>query len=154
MQYLIRNVCSDDLNAIMQVIDSTELFPSVLIEKMIFPYLNGKEQAELWMTAEHQGNPVAVAYCAPERMTEGTFNLLLIAVHASYQGKGIGGKLMQYLEESLRRSNGRILLVETSGLPEFSLTRAFYEKYGYVVEATIRDFYRAGENKVVFWKQL
>jgi RimJ/RimL family protein N-acetyltransferase len=48
----------------------------------------------------------------------------------------------------------RILLVETSGLPEFERTRAFYAKHGYEEEARIREFYRAGEDKVVFRKAL
>ena len=48
----------------------------------------------------------------------------------------------------------RVLLVETSGLPGFERTRAFYRKLGYDEEARIRDFYQAGEDKVVFRKAL
>jgi RimJ/RimL family protein N-acetyltransferase len=44
--------------------------------------------------------------------------------------------------------------VETSGLPEFEATRRFYERNGYVREARIRDFYRKGEDKIVFWKRV
>ncbi len=49
---------------------------------------------------------------------------------------------------------GRMLLVETSGLPDFERTRAFYRKCGYEEEARIRDFYAAGDDKVVFRKVL
>jgi RimJ/RimL family protein N-acetyltransferase len=47
-----------------------------------------------------------------------------------------------------------MLLVETSGLPDFERTRAFYLKCGYEEEAHIRDFYATGEDKVVFRKVL
>jgi hypothetical protein len=39
-------------------------------------------------------------------------------------------------------------------LPHFERTRQFYRTLGYDVEATIREFYNAGEDKVVFRKAL
>jgi ribosomal protein S18 acetylase RimI-like enzyme len=98
--------------------------------------------------------PVAVAYCAPERLTAGTYNLYLIAVHKDFQGKGIGSQLMNHVELLLNSQGYRVLLVETSGLPEFELTRKFYDKCNYSREAVIRDFYDEGEDKVIFWKKL
>lgn len=49
---------------------------------------------------------------------------------------------------------GRLLLVETSALPAFEGTRAFYRRLGYEEEARIRGFYAAGEDKVVYRKAL
>lgn len=46
------------------------------------------------------------------------------------------------------------MIVETSALPEFELTRKFYDKLNYKREAVIREFYQKGEDKVVFWKKL
>jgi hypothetical protein len=54
----------------------------------------------------------------------------------------------------LAASGERVLLVETSGLPEFGRTRAFYLHLGYAEEARIREFYQAGEDKIVFRKAL
>ena len=87
-------------------------------------------------------------------MTEGTYNLYLIAVNPAQQGKGIGGSLMEYIEEELRSQGARILIVETSGLPEFERTRQFYDRCGYAREAVIREFYAEDDDKVVFWKKL
>lgn len=39
-------------------------------------------------------------------------------------------------------------------LPEFELTRKFYDKCGYNPETVMRDFYRDGEDKAVFWQKL
>jgi RimJ/RimL family protein N-acetyltransferase len=47
-----------------------------------------------------------------------------------------------------------MLLVETSGLPDFERTRTFYAKCGYEEEARIRDFYAVNDDKVVFRKVL
>jgi ribosomal protein S18 acetylase RimI-like enzyme len=98
--------------------------------------------------------PIAISYCAPERLTEGTYNLYLIAVHKNHQGNGIGAGMMSYIEALLKDNGERILLIETSGLQEFERTRTFYDKCGYNREALIGDFYREGEDKVVFWKKL
>lgn len=120
---------------------------------MAAPFFNGKGGDESWLVAD-DGELVGVAYYAPERMTEGTWNLLLIAVRPDRQGKGVGSALQRHVEHELAAQGERLLLVETSGLPAFGRTRRFYESLGYIEEARIRDFYEAGNDKVVFWKHL
>ncbi len=154
MNSTIRKVNASDVGALKKVIDSSELFPSELLEGMMEDYFSNQSSNDIWLTRDEAGAPVAIAYCAPERMTEGTYNLYLIAVHQDYQGKGIGAEIMDYIENLLLESGQRILLVETSGLPEFEGTRKFYDKCQYERAAVIRDFYRDGEDKVVFWKKL
>jgi ribosomal protein S18 acetylase RimI-like enzyme len=61
---------------------------------------------------------------------------------------------MAHAEADLEARGGRVLLVETSGLEKFARTRAFYRFIGYDEEARIREFYAAGEDKVVFRKAL
>lgn len=150
----IRPTTIADIPALKEVIDSSELFPSAYLDDMVAPYLAGKAPQEIWLSTELEGQLVAITYCAPERMTEGTYNLYLIAVRKEAQGKGIGRKIMTYVENLLREQQVRILLVETSGLAEFKLTREFYDKCLYRREAVIRDFYQQGEDKVIFWKAL
>jgi ribosomal protein S18 acetylase RimI-like enzyme len=87
-------------------------------------------------------------------MTDRTWNLQLIAIHPDRQGQGRGAALLHYVEKTLAARKGRMLLVETSGLPDFDRTRAFYVKCGYQEEARIRDFYTTGDDKIVFRKVL
>jgi ribosomal protein S18 acetylase RimI-like enzyme len=150
---MIRHVTPDDLPALKAVIDATELFPSELLDDMVAPYLSGAGNNDTWLTIDEDG-PVAVAYYAPERLTEGTWNLYLIAVHPDYQGHGHGAALVHHIEQALAVRGERVLLVETSGLPNFERTRAFYRKCGYDEEARIREFYQVGEDKVIFRKAL
>ena len=44
-------------------------------------------------------------------------------------------------EDEIRAAGGRVLVVETSGLPNYEPTRRFYLKLGYRHVATIPDFY-------------
>lgn len=149
----IRPITRDDLPGLKTVLDSCGLFPSELLDELIAPYFL-PESTDIWFTATVDQQVIAIGYCAPERMTDGTYNLYAIGVREELQGKGIGRKMMHYIEGLLHSAGHRILLVETSGKPEFELTRAFYDQCGYTRQATIPDFYEEGDAKIVFWKRL
>ena len=151
-----KNICPvtpDDLPALKKIIDGTELFPADLLDDMTAGYFAKEEESGYWLTYD-DGEPVAVAYYVPEQMTEGTWNALLLAVHPERQSEGLGAALMQHVERTLVEQGERVLLVETSGLDAFERTRNFYRKIGYEEEARIREFYAAGEDKIVFRKAL
>lgn len=150
----IRSIRKTDLDDLKIVIETSGLFPADLLDGMVENYFSNPETEEIWLTRLDNNKPIAIAYCAPERLTDGTYNLYLIAVRKDFQASGIGGQIMEYLENLLKSKGKRILLVETSSLPEFELTRKFYDKCKYNREAVIRDFYRDGEDKVVFWKRI
>lgn len=105
----------------------------------------------IWLTAVDD-EPVGVAYCAPEPVTSGTWNLLLLWARDDRRGKGHGTALVDQVESEVRARGARLLIVETSGLPAFAPARAFYLKCGFVHEATIQDFFAAGDAKMIFTK--
>jgi ribosomal protein S18 acetylase RimI-like enzyme len=161
---MIRPSKPDDMAAILSIAEAIgfQLSELEVIRKLLTDYftdgsghdsLQNSNAERFWLT-NHQNNGeiVGVAYCEPERMTDQTWNLQLIAIHPNHQGQGHGGKLLRHVEETLKACGGRMLLVET--LANFDLAQAFYRKYGYEEEARIRDFYAAGDDKVVFRKVL
>lgn len=149
----IRPVEQGDLAHLKSIVDATELFPSEMMDDMLSGYFDGSKP-DIWFTCIRDGEPISFGFCEPERMTEGTWNLLALAVQPEHQGKGTGSAMMSYLEDRLASDGQRLLLVETMGSPEFGRTRAFYRGNGYVEEARIREFYEAGADKIVFWKHL
>lgn len=150
---MIRPSIAEDLAELERVIDALGLFPSNMLAGMMGPYLNSVDAEDHWLTYE-DGVPQGMAYFVPERLTDQTWNLLLIAMHPDHQGKGNGRALLESVENTLITLGGRMLIVETSGLAGFESARSFYLKCGYQEEARIRDFYQAGEDKVVFRKLL
>ncbi len=56
----------------------------------------------------------------------------------------MGGKLLVHAEEGARAANGRLMIVETSGLASYNLTRKFYVKNAYDLAGTLKDFYADG----------
>ncbi|MGB0391855.1 MAG: GNAT family N-acetyltransferase [Salibacteraceae bacterium] len=150
----IRTTLKSDLNGLKEVLDSSELFPSEYLDEMIEDYFNNPQSEEIWLTNLSEGEIIGIGYAIPEKLTEGTYNLLAIAIKKECQGKGEGHKMIEYIEKLLADQGHRILIVETSSDPEFELTRKFYDKLGYRKEATIQDFWKDGEDKVVYWKRL
>jgi GNAT superfamily N-acetyltransferase len=154
---MIRPTTPDDTTALIALVDATGLFDPKSFEEfneMLSEYFGGNSDGDrFWITDDDNG-AVGVAYCETERMTDGTWNLQLIAIRPDRQGQGRGAALLRSVEQALTERRGRMLLVETSGLPSFERTRTFYGKCGYEEEARIRDFYAADDDKVVFRKIL
>ena len=145
----IRPLRREDLAAAQAVIAAVDLFPPEMLPEMAAPYLQGAD--ELWLIAE---GGAGLAYAAPERLTDGTWNLLMLAVDPACQKQGLGRRLVAAVEAALRDREARLLLVETSGVPDFAGQRRFYARLGFRREARIRDYYQAGDDKVIFAKPL
>lgn len=149
----IRAMRREDLAGVRLVLDSTGMFPSSMVEAMAEPYLSGTAP-HFWLVALSEDKIIGFAYCEPERMTDGAYNLLALGVSTERQRSGVGAALMRHVENAVRGMNGRLLLVETSTDPAQDGARAFYQKDNFTEEARIRDFYAPGETKVVFWKEV
>lgn len=154
MNNKIKPIAQSDIDGIKNVLDSCGLFPSEYLDEMISDYFNNTETQDIWFTYIDDNTPVAIGYCVPERLTNGTYNLLAIGVSESSQRKGVAVEMMNYIEQELKNKDGRILIVETSSDDAQIGARKLYEKIGYAKEAVIRDFWNDGEDKIVFCKKL
>jgi len=90
----------------------------------------------------------------PTPRTDGVFDLYWIAVDPRQQGQGFGQVLLRFVENEVRRQNGRMLLIETRSRPSFAPTIRFYQRSGYDEISRIKDFYRIEDDKIVMCKKL
>ena len=155
---MIRSAKDNDSKAILEVAGASGLFQPPELEEvsgMLAAHFAGESgEGHEWLVDDVAGDVMGAAYYAPEPFTEGVWNLYMLVVHPKGQGKGQGKGLVRFVENALRQQGERVLLVETSGVDSFARTRAFYSKLGFDEEARIRDYYKAGDDKVVFWKSL
>ncbi len=152
---MIKPTTPDDTDAVLALAQKLEMFDSdglELIKASLADYFSGNSN-DHWFSADENGL-VGVIYCAPEAMTNGTWNVLMLLVDRDRQRQGYGSALISYVEQTLRDRGERLLIVETSSLDEFEPARQFYSKCGFKEEARIQDFYAAGEDKIVFTKAL
>lgn len=154
---MIRAVADNDTRAILELVDTSAMFePPELehIRKTLEGYASGNR--ELWLLAidDERQSPAGVLYGAPEPMTEGTWNILMLVVSKEVHGRGWGRKLMSHAERALAERGARLIIVETSSTDGFEGARAFYPKCGFEQRAQIPNFYSDGDDKIVYTKEL
>ncbi len=126
-----------------------------VLQEVLDGYHAREEDSEhVAIVAELDDRIVGYAYYAPDVMTDRTWYLYWIAVDKHLQAKGLGSRIMEYVENDIRQRNGRLLLLETSSMPHSDLTRKFYSKQGYQIAGVLRDFYSDGDSMVIFRKRL
>lgn len=152
---MIRETIPDDSAALLAIIESSGQFDATSlahVKETLAYYFEGTSE-DLWFTAD-DGEPVGVAYCAPEPVTDGTWNLLMLWTRHDRHGHGHGSALVKHVEKVLTEREVRLLIVETSSLPEFERARAFYSRCGFAQEAQVRNFFAAGDDKIIYTKSL
>jgi ribosomal protein S18 acetylase RimI-like enzyme len=90
----------------------------------------------------------------PTPLTESTYDLYWIAVDKSKHRGGVGKRLLKFVEEEVGRRGGRLLLIETSSQETYGGTIQFYERTGYEMVGKITDYYKPGDDKLIFAKRL
>jgi len=83
--------------------------------------------------------------------TLGTFDLYWMAVDPAVQGQGVGTALITQMERQLP-PDARLVMIDTSGRPDYAATRAFYLARGYRIAAVVPDFYAPGDDQVILQK--
>jgi ribosomal protein S18 acetylase RimI-like enzyme len=157
----IRPVTFSDRPRINEIVTATGNFNdqeiATAIELVDEALDKGEKSGYIIVVAEISGPPATVegyACYGPTPLTEGVFDLYWIAVDPEAQGHGIGRQLVEYVESDICSRGGRMLLIETSSRDEYAATIAFYERTNYDLAARIRNFYRVGDDKLIFLKEL
>ncbi|MFN2367979.1 MAG: GNAT family N-acetyltransferase, partial [Desulfurivibrionaceae bacterium] len=103
------------------------------------------------LPGEESGELLAFVCFGPIPMTERSFDLYWIATAPTHGRRGIASRLLAAMEEEL---NGSVVYVDTSSTAGYARARAFYEKNGYRIAARLRDFYKTGDDRVIYRKEL
>jgi len=106
----------------------------------------------IFAVAEDDGLVVGYICWGLASMSDGTYDLYWVAVDPGCRGRGIGKMLVEHCEEKVKEARGRSLLIETSSRAGYEGTLAFYLRLNYEVLARLRDYYTAGDDKIVLGK--
>ena len=155
---MIRPTTVADSPALVALSASSGLFKTDelgAIQAMLEEYhANLASSGHQMLAYDDGGALIAVVYFAPKEFTDRVWELLMIAVDASHQRRGVGSQMLKAVEAAVQRAHGRLLLIETSDLASFERTRRFYAKHGYTEVAHIPDYFCDGEGKASFIKRV
>lgn len=142
----------------MQILHHTPEFkPSevVVAEELIDACLEDPVASEYSiLVAEVEGQVAGYVCYGPTPLTEGTWDIYWIATARERRRQGIGRALMDAAEEEIRKTGGRLSVVETSSQESYETTRRFYASIGYPTISVIPDFYTPGDDKLTLVKRL
>jgi GNAT superfamily N-acetyltransferase len=136
----IKKVNESDKANVISLAQRSGLFNDegiALIRERLEHYFQGND--DLWFASEEETFSGAL-YCAPEVMTDGTWNVLMLIVSQDTRGQGHGRALMSHVETALKELGARLMIVETSSVDGFERARAFYPRCGYAEEARVKNF--------------
>ena len=155
----IRSLVEKDRARLLSVVIKTQAFTSAEIDvamELIDIVLKDENQKdyEIDCMADDQDEATGYICYGSAPMTQGTFDLYWIAVDPDFQERGVGSKLLSFLEKRVKAEGGRMILADTSTIPQYEKTRKFYLKNGFEEVATIRDYYYPGNDRVTFCRRL
>jgi ribosomal protein S18 acetylase RimI-like enzyme len=154
----IRPLRREDREPLQQLLVETNVFTAEEVEialELIDICVERPDQKDYIIYTYNEDEKVVGYYCVgPTPATESTFDLYWIAVKPSMHGRGIGGVLNAHAENLIRQRGGRLVIAETSSQPRYDKTRKFYLSHGYTELSRIRDYYKAGDDLVVFGQYL
>jgi ribosomal protein S18 acetylase RimI-like enzyme len=155
---MIRPTVPADTPALVALAEGTSVFKPmemVALREVLDDYHDDMHKHGHRCVTFQKGEQIlGFAYYAPTAMTDRTWHLYWIAVDKQTHARGVGSQLLHFVEDAIRKENGRQLLIETSSLPHYELTRRFYLKLGYERACAVPDYYADGDDMVVFRKRL
>ncbi len=119
-------------------------------------YLNQPRQKDYHFVVAIDGKDDCLGYaCYGKRpLTAAAFDLYWLLVDPLKRSIGAGGALLGHVEAALKKGRAQILIAETSSKDSYRPARRFYLKNGFRKSARIRDFYRKGEDLIIYVKAL
>jgi ribosomal protein S18 acetylase RimI-like enzyme len=155
----VRSIVQRDRVRLLSILSKTRVFTAEEIDvamELVDIVLNNLSQKDykIHCIVNDQDLPVGYICYGPTPMTQGTFDLYWVAVDPHYQSHGIGSRLLTFLEEVLKVVKGRMILADTSSLPEYEKTHRFYLKNGFQEVARISDYYWPGNDRITFCKRV
>ena len=155
----IRSLVEKDRAGLLSILIKARAFTSSEIDvamELIDIVLKDKNQKDykVHCMVDDQDQPLGYICYGPAPMTQGTFDLYWVVVDPSFQNQGVGSRLSDFLDEAVREMNGRMVLADTSSVPQYEKTQRFYLQKGFQEVARVPDYYSPGNDRITFCKRL
>lgn len=155
---MVRELHKEDKSEVLDLVRATNNFsePEIdIAEELIDIVTNNPEQKDYYaFVSEKSGKIAGFLLLGPTPATVGTYDMYWIAAHPAYYGTGIAQSLDTYAVNFVRERNGYLIIAETSSQPGYERTRKFYAKQGYSEFARIADYYKPGDDLIIFGKRV
>ncbi len=133
---------------------SAEVFSRFGDYDVMLPAIMNRPEART-VFAEVEGQPVGFAIYSLEGIAECEVDLVAIAVVPAWQSRGVGQRLLAYVESEARRLLVRDRpIVRLTVAEDNARARTLFERSGYVPIVGERGTYPRGQPLIGLWKKL
>lgn len=159
MVEISKGISEKDRNSIAEILRSSGYFYEFEIDTALEiaddTLSKGMEKSGYcWMKVMQNNKLVAFGNYAKNAFSTHSWDFYWLAVHNDSRGQKVGSKLMEAIEDDIRKCGGKIIWIETSGRPLYAPTEGFYRNKGYTLQASLKDFYAPGDPKQIYSKVL
>lgn len=97
---------------------------------------------------------VSLGYVYPEAESPRVWKISILASPEGPRQVEFGQRMVEHIVKYLGDQEQRLLLAEVAGIEKYAGIRSFYETTGFEEEARIRDYYKAGNDKVIYRREI
>jgi GNAT superfamily N-acetyltransferase len=130
-----------EIEVAIEVIEDTLAFPE-------------KKEYYTFCAVEGNGDIAGFICFGPIPMTDRCYDLYWIAVDEKFSRNGVGKKLLKAMEDFVVKEKARRIYIDTSSTAPYTAARTFYANHGFRLITVLQDFYRSGDDKIIFMKEI
>ena len=152
----VRPLSTSDRDRVAEILRSTENFREEEVAVALELFDESFVDPDYTFVGVGTSGPELLGFACygPSMSTDRTFDLYWIAVDRNAQGTGCGSVLLKEVERRLEELHARMLVIETSSRSDYTATRSFYLRRGYVEAARVREFYAPSDDRIILTKRL
>lgn len=155
----IIKVMKSDHEVITNLIQEIDLFTTdekeVVFELLdIYMFNELQKDYQFFATLEDDQSFSSFICFGPTPMSSNTYDLYWIGTHPNHRRKGLAAKLIDFMKAYMLEQQAKIIRVETSSQELYGGTVSFYDSLNFNEEARIRDFYKDGDDLIIYTARL
>jgi ribosomal protein S18 acetylase RimI-like enzyme len=143
----------EDREAIGAIAGRAEVFnpeEEATVLELFDASMQSSDSGYAFFSAKAEGRVVGFACWGPTPLTEGTYDLYWICTDCESRERGIGRGLFDAVAAAVRSLRGRMIVIETSSSDAYLPAIRFYERMGCRLASRIADYYRPGEDLLIY----
>ena len=152
------NLIESDLDAIEKIVTDVGVFneEEIKIARVLAEErFTGRDLDYIFLFLRDEHEKVLAYTCyGIIPFTDKRFDLYWIAVAKEAQGLGLGRRIMEETQQNIISLGGKYIYAETSGTDKYIPARKLYIQNGFKAAAVLKDFYKDGDDKIIYQKVL
>ena len=155
-EVLIREMVSEDYDDVIKIIsDYNQEHGEIAKKEFTECFFQGNPRKQVFHVAVVDNKVVGVMGYKPDNEgADRVYSAVWLYVHKDYRRKGIGSKLWSSIEKALINKGARKCYLDVGNERDQPEAIAFHKRQGFELEGVMKDYWKDGEDMMIFGKRL